>query len=116
MPTASDVWYAALRIIADFSPMTYWRMSNDAEFWWTLTSRAQLLGDRFAEEPFTYADIVLVWVISEVRFRQEVFSCDWPALHRGLLSVKGLLVEETRDFRIPPVSPPNHALRLSVGA
>ena len=94
MKTVSEVWHAALSIIADFSPMTYWRMSNGAAFWWTLTSRAQLLDDRFAEQPFSYAEIVSLCVVSEVRFRQEVLSCDWPALRRSLLSVPGLRVEK----------------------
>jgi hypothetical protein len=110
--TSSEVWYAALSIIADYAPMTYWRMSHGAEFW-RPTSRAELLEDRFAEWPFSYTEIVSVCVVSEVRIRQEVLSCDWPALRRSLLNVPGLRVEELRDLTIPPASPPNEALRLT---
>jgi hypothetical protein len=91
-------------------------MTNGAEFWWTLTNRTQLLDDRFAEEPFLYTEIVSVCVVSEVRFRQEVLSCDWLALRQGLLSVPGLHVEEMGDVKIPPASPPNQALRLTTAA
>jgi hypothetical protein len=112
--TTSDVWLAALRIIADYSPMTWWQTSNGAVFWMTLTSRNQLDEDCFSETPFSYAEIVSVCVVSEVRFRQEVLSRDWPALKQKLLSVPGLSVEERRDLTIPPASPPNEALRLTV--
>lgn len=111
--TVSKVWRDALSIIADFSPMTYWRMSNGAALWWTLSSRAQLLDDRFTEQPFLYPEIVSVCVVSEVRFREEVLSCDWPALHQGLLSVSRLHVDEILNLEIPPASPPNRALRLT---
>jgi hypothetical protein len=87
--------------------MTYWEMSNGARYWWTLTSRDQLGDDRFTEQPFSYTEIVSVCVVSEVRFREEVISCDWPALHQGLLKVAGLRVEEMCDFTIPPAKPPN---------
>jgi hypothetical protein len=112
--TTSEVWHAALCIIADYSPMTRWRMSNGAVFWSILTSRDQLDDDRFREQPFSYAEIVSVCVVSEVRFRQEVLSCDWPALRDKLLSVPGLSVEERRDVTMPPASPPNEALHLTV--
>jgi hypothetical protein len=114
--TVSEVWHTALSIIADFSPMTYWRMSNGAEFWWTLTNRTQLLDDRFTERPFSYTEIVSVCVVSEVRFRKEMLSCDWPALRQSLLTVPGLHVEEVGDVKIPPASPPNQALRLTAAA
>ncbi|HEY7154670.1 MAG TPA: hypothetical protein VH575_11980 [Gemmataceae bacterium] len=114
--TVSHVWYAALSIIADFSPMTYWQMSNGAEFWWTLSSRNQLCDERFVEEPFSYAEIVSVCVVSDVRFGEEVLSCDWLALRQSLLNVPGLRVQEMRDVKIPPASPPNQALRLTVAA
>jgi hypothetical protein len=110
----SGVWYAALSIVADFSPMAYWRMSNAAAFWWVLTSRTQLLDDRFSEQPFAYAEIVSVCVFSEVRFCQEVLSCDLPALRQGLLNIPGLRVDEMRDVNIPPAFPPNQALCLTV--
>ena len=51
--TVPEVWHIALSIIADFSPMTYWEMSNGARYWWTLTSRHQLGDDRFTEQPFS---------------------------------------------------------------
>src|SRR6185503_11488041 len=76
--TTPEVWYVTLSILADFSPMAYWEMSNGAVFWWRLRSQSQLLPDRFAEQPFSYAEIVSVCVVNEVRFRQEVLSCDWP--------------------------------------
>jgi hypothetical protein len=114
--TVSEVWYATLSIIADFSPVTYWRMSNGAAFWWTLTSRAQLGEDRFTDQPFSYTEIVSVCIVSEVRFRQEVLSCDWPALRQSLLSVPGLRAEEMCDMKIPPASPPNQALHLTAAA
>ena len=87
--TVSEVWHAALSVIADFAPCSYWRMSNGAVFWWTLTSRDQLLDDRFAAQPFSYAEIVSVCVVGEVRFRDEVLSCDWPALRGRLLNIHG---------------------------
>src|SRR5690348_6665287 len=98
--TISKTWHAALSIIADFSPMTYWKMSNGAVFWWNLTNRDQLLEDRFSEQPFSYSEIVSVCVVSEVRFKQEVLSCDWPALRQSLLNVPGLSVEELQDVKI----------------
>ena len=112
----SEVWHAALSIIADFSPMTYWRMSNGAGFWWTLTSQDQLLPDHFAEQPFSYTEIVSVCLFSEVRFRDEVLSCAWPALCQSLLRIPGLRVEELRDVRLPPASPPNQVLHLTAVA
>lgn len=114
--TVPEVWHPALSIIADFSPMTYWEMSNGAQYWWTLTSRNQLGDDRFTEHPFSYAEIVSVWVVSEVRFREEVLTSDWPALHQRLLKVAGLRVEEMCDFTIPPAKPPNKALHLTAAA
>jgi hypothetical protein len=110
--TVPEVWHAALSIIADFSPMTYWEMSNGARYWWTLTSRNQLADDRFTEQPFSYSEIVSVCVVNEVRYREEVLSCDWPALCQGLLKVPGLRVEEMCDVKIPPAAPPNKALQM----
>jgi hypothetical protein len=112
----SEVWHAALSIIADFSPMTYWRMPNGAASWWTLTSRAQLLDDRFTEEPFSFTEIVAVCVVTEGRFSQEVQSRDWPILRQRLLTVPGLWVEEISDVKIPLASLPNQALYLTTAA
>src|SRR5437588_12616302 len=114
--TVPKVWHAALSIIGDFSPMTFWEMSNGARYWWTLTSRHQLGDDRFTEQPFSYSEIVSVCVVNEVRFREEVVSCDWPALHRSLLNIPGLHVQELRDVKIPPAAPPNKALHLTSAA
>jgi hypothetical protein len=114
--TIPEIWRAALSVIADFSPMTYWEMSNGARFWWTLTSRNQLRDDCFAEQPFSYTEIVSVCVVSEVRFREGVLLCDWPALHQGLLKVPGLRVEEMCDIKIPPAAAPNKALHLTAAA
>ena len=111
--TASRVWHAALSILADFSPETFWEMSNGAVFWWTLTSRNQLGDDRFTEEPFDYAEIVSVFVVKEVRFGEEVLSCDWDAIQQSLLKVPALRIEEMHDFNIPPAAPPNQALHLT---
>jgi hypothetical protein len=113
MMTVSQVWHTALSIIADFSPMTYWQMSNGAAFWWTLTNRAQLRDERFAEEPFFFAEIVSVYLVSEVHLHEELLTCDWPALRQSLLNVPGLRVQEMRDFKVPPASPPNKALHLT---
>jgi hypothetical protein len=111
---SSQIWHAALSIVADFSPMAYWRMSNGAEFWWILGNREQLLRDRFSEQPFDYSEIVSISVYCEVRLGKVSFSCDWPALLDALLVVHGLRVEELRDVKIPAASVPNHVLRLSV--
>ena len=111
--TASDVWFRALSIIADHSPMTYWRMSNGAEFWWTLTNREQLLPDRFVEEPFSYAEIVEICVFNEVKVRQEVFSTNWASLLEALAQVPGLRVKELKDVKMLPAAPPNKVLCLS---
>src|SRR5947209_2866529 len=112
----SEVWRAALSIIADLSPQTYWRMSNGAEFWWTLTSRAQLLDDRFAEEAYYYAEIVSVSVFNDVRYGHKLLSCDWPTLRQRLLSIEGLQVEELCDVTIQNASPPNQVLRLTAAS
>jgi hypothetical protein len=114
--TVPEVWHAALSIIADFSPMTHWEMSNGARFWWTLTNRSQLGGERFSEQPFSYLEIVSVCVVSEVRLRNEVLSCDLSTLHEGLLKVPGLRVEVMRDVKIPPAAPPNKVLHLTATA
>ncbi len=112
--TQSEVWHAALSIIADYSPMAYWWMSNGAVFGWILTNRAQLLQDRFSEQPFEYTEIDSVCVFKEIRLGQEIVSCDWPALRNRLMEIPGLRVEELRDVIIPPASVPNQVLRLSV--
>jgi hypothetical protein len=114
--TPTDIWRAALSVIADYSPMTYWQMSNGASFWWTLSSRDQLGNERFTDQPFSYAEIVFVCVVNEVRFRNEVISCDWPGLHRDLQNVPGLVLKSIQDFRIAPASPPNQALHLTAAA
>lgn len=110
----SNVWYAALSVVADYSPMTYWEMSNGAVFWWTLSSRSQLMDDRFAEQPFDYSEIISITVFNEIRFRTEVLSCDWPSLIRCLWNVPGLQVEMLTDVNRPPATPPNQAIRLKV--
>jgi hypothetical protein len=107
-----EVWREALGIIADHGPMTWWVMSNGAVFWWT-PGRSQLGADRFTEEPFGYDEIVSVTVFDVVRAGREVLDCDWPSLRGQLLGVRGLRVEELRDVRRPPASPPNQALHLT---
>lgn len=107
------VWHATLSVIADYSPMTHWRMSNGAAFWWTLISRDQLLDDRFAEQPFCYAEIVSVCVFNEVRLGKEIVTCDWRGLRLRLLNIPGLRLEEMRDVTLAPASPPNEALFLT---
>jgi hypothetical protein len=113
MDTA-DIWYAALGILADLRPLAYWEMSNGASFWWILTDRSQLLADRFAEQPFTYSEIVSILVILEGTFGQSRVSCDWPSIKNGLLAIPGLGVVEVRDAQMAEVAVPNRALRLTV--
>ena len=110
-----QAWREALGIVADYAPMAYWQLSNGATFWWT-PGRPQLGPDRFAEEPFRYDEIVSVTVFDSVRMSREVVACDWPSLRGLLLGVRGLRVEELRDVRRPPASPPNQALHLTAGA
>ena len=111
----AEAWYEALGIVADHGPMAYWRMANGAAFWWT-PGRPQLGPDRFAEGPFGYEEIVSVLVFDAVRLGREVIACDWPSLRGQLLGVRGLRVEERRDVRCPPASPPNRALHLTGAA
>jgi hypothetical protein len=113
---AANAWHAALCVLADYSPMTYWRMANGAEFWWSISDRSELLSDRFAGEPFHYSEIVSAIVFREVRLGDEVLACDWEAVYRELSAVGGLRVEAVSGLFIPPASPPNEALRLSVYA
>jgi hypothetical protein len=103
--SVSETWCAALSVIADHSPMTFWRMSNGAVFWWILTSRAHLLDEQFAEQPFRYTEIVSGCVFSEVRMGKEVVSCDWPVLRESLLNIPGLRAEKMKDVRMPPFLP-----------
>ena len=102
-----EAWYEALCIVADHGPMAHWQMSNGAAFWWT-PGQSQLGPDRFAEEPFGYDEIVSVTVFDSVQVGREVLACDWPSLRGRLLGV-----EELRDVRRPPASPPNQALHLT---
>ena len=106
------VWTEALGILADHAPMSYWRMANGSEFWWTLTGREQLLADRFADEPFRFSEIESVTVFREVRIGEEVLACDWPALRAALDEVPGLQVTRLSDVILPPATPPNQAVRL----
>jgi hypothetical protein len=110
----SEIWHQALCILADFSAIAYWRMTDGAEFWWTLTDRSQLRNSRFADEPFSYSEIVCIQVFDEVRTQQEVLSCDLPKIKERLLCISGLRVTTLRDLCILPATSPNMVLELTV--
>jgi hypothetical protein len=110
----SEIWYAALCLLADFSPPTYWRMSNGAEFWWTLRDRSQLLEASFVDEPFAFSEIVSIRVFDKIRANQEVLSCNWAVLKERLVNIPGLRVVTLNDICIPPASRPNMVLELRV--
>jgi hypothetical protein len=109
-------WYPALAVIADHRPVAFWRMANGAVFWWTPSGRHELLADRFAEEPFLYAEIESVTVYREVRAGREVLGCDWPAVCEELAGVLGVRVRSLEGVRAFPSSPPTEALVLEADA
>jgi hypothetical protein len=106
------IWFETLGILADQSPMCYWRMSNGAVFWWSLISRSQLLADRFAIEPFRFSEIESITVFREVRFGDERMGCDWIGLRADLDRVTGLQMIEFINLVLPPATPPNQAIQL----
>ena len=105
-------WSAALGVIVDYQPMTYWRMTNGAEFWWTLSGRHELLADRFAEQPFRYAEIESLTVYREARAGREVWACDWLGLCEALACIRGIRLAPLAGVRPWPSSPPTDALVL----
>jgi hypothetical protein len=110
--SVADAWYEALCVIADHRPAAFWQLSDGAAFWW-MPDRSRLGPDRFTAEPFTYAEVVSITLFDAVRMGHEVFACDWPSLRSRLLGLRGLRVEELRDVRLPPATPPNRAMRLT---
>ena len=105
-------WYAALAVIVDYRPMVVWRMTNGAAFGWTPSGRHELLANRFAEQPFRYAEIESLKVYREARAGHEVWSCDWPGLCDALACVRGIRLSRLIGVRPWPSSPPTDALVL----
>src|SRR4051812_46013548 len=108
----SEAWLPALLILADYSPPAYWRMSNGAEFW-CIPDRSQLLGKRFAREPFTHSEILSICVFNHIQIGRQSWSCDWEAVRHSLLAIPSLLVAELNDVPLPPAFLADRAIRLT---
>ena len=56
-----EAWHTALRVVARYKRLAFWRTTYGPAFWWS-PDESELLPGGFATQPFSYAEVASVTV------------------------------------------------------